>query len=147
MSYLKGLPPLSKQNEEDEDTQREMAANLRILTEGIRARQGKVSGFDITLTQDAMPTYLDFEKGIAYSINIPAGTPTVLPGSPVYVVELVNLGPGIIKHSIGLTQMEGGSVTLINGQYKKYEAGRAIYKSLTIRAIGASATLNIAFEV
>lgn len=146
MSYL-NLPPVSKQaEEEDEDAIRSMAANLRILTEGIRARQGKVSGYDVALIQDAMPVYINFTK-VGYNVNVPAGTAISTPGKTVYRVELLNTGSGIVKYSIGLSAMEGGTKTLISGQYVKHEAERPVYESVTLRAIGANATVNVAFEI
>lgn len=145
MSYLNQLPPVSKQAEEDEDAIRDMASNLRLLSEGIRARQGKVWGFDIALIQDAQPTFIDFLL-TRNCFNVPVGTPLRVPGVLQYSVALVNMGGGNIKYSLGTDVGEGGSVILLNGATKVYTAGRATYANLTVRAIGANATMNLGFE-
>jgi len=146
MAYnLNQLPPVSKQAEEDEDAIRSMAANLRILTEGIRKKTGVVSGYDITLSQDAMPTFIDFTR-IGYNINVPAGTAVVTPLAWLYIVDLVNIGPGIIKYSLNLNVNEAGTKTLLNGQSVRHESERPLYHSITFRAIGSNATCNLGFE-
>ena len=146
MSYLNNLPPVSKQQEEDEDAIRSMASNLRVLSEGIRNYEGKIWGFDIALNQDSAPTFIDFLR-IQNCINVPTGTPLRIPGRLLYAVILTNMGGGNVKYSIGTDVGEGGSVVLLNGQQKEHRSGRAKYSSATVRAIGAATTVNVGFEL
>jgi hypothetical protein len=126
---------------------RSIVGNLQLQTEEIRKKRGQASGVTLALIQDAMPTYIDFQRGPTYNINLPSGTPAISVYAMLYSIELVNIGSGTVYYSVNLPYNEGGTRVLLNGARVMFEAKTAKYKSVTVRAVGANATVNIGWEV
>lgn len=120
-------------------------ANLRILTEDIRHKQGQIFGKTLTLIP-GNPVFLDFLQPENNRGNGVDRT-TLAVRDAVYGVHLTNQGTGNLGYSINVLGDNGSAILIANAPTKSFVAQRKTFERISLQALSSNAIVNIALEI
>lgn len=120
-------------------------ANLRILTEDIRNKEGKIFGKTLTL-QPGQPVLIDFlQPENNRGTGVDRTTLAVRDG--VYGIHLTNQGTGNLGYSVNTIGDNGSALLLANAPTKVIMAQRRTFEFISLQALSSAAVINVAVEI
>lgn len=120
-----------------------MMANLRILTEGIRKRQGVIYGHTFTLVV-GQPVRIDFMDP---HNNLNTTISTLATRQALYGIHITNKGSGDLLYSLNTMNDNGSAMIIANAPTKTFIMERPTFEVLNMQATGNNAVVNIAVEL
>jgi hypothetical protein len=148
--YYKGVQErygkfLDSEVKEEFLTSISILANLRILTEDIRNKEGKIYGKTLTL-QPGQPVLIDFLQP-ENSRGVGVDRTTLAVRDAVYGLHLTNQGTGNLGYSVNVMGDNGTALLLANAPTKVIMAQRKTFEFIALQAIGSAAVINVAVEI
>lgn len=117
-----------------------------------RIPNGEVYSIQFTLTAEAPPTFMDFEKRYN-NINVP--TSIRVPDAALFGIRILNMGTpgtpftgtGLLYYSLNMPSIEGGTVVMPpSSSAHRYIQGAPVYKTINLRATTADLVVNLTLE-